>query len=169
LAKEFAKDTSRIDIVQELGRLCYSMRDYKASYVYYKKFVDMRERQHMELFKNMDLNISIVYEKMGFKEKSEELLRTYKQFADEDKSIYKPLYEAMYYARLNDKQKAIENLKLFAQRDNFQYWILLLDTEPLVDGIKNDPEYKAVMKEIESKFWARKEKIREHLEEEGLL
>jgi TolB-like protein/AraC-like DNA-binding protein len=169
VAKEFAKDTSRIDIVQELGRLCYSMRDYKASYVYYKKFVDMRERQHMELFKNMDLNISIVYEKMGFKEKSEELLRTYKQFADEDKSIYKPLYEAMYYARLNDKQKAIENLKLFAQRDNFQYWILLLDTEPLVDGIKNDPEYKAVMKEIESKFWARKEKIREHLEEEGLL
>jgi TolB-like protein/AraC-like DNA-binding protein len=167
--KEFEKDTSRIDIVQELGRLCYSMRDYKASYRYYKKFVDMRERQHMELFKNMDLNISIVYEKMGFKEKSQELLKKYKQFADEDKSIYKPLYEAMYFARLNDKQKAIENLKLFAERDNFQYWILLLDSEPLVDGIKNDPEYKAVMEEIESKFWARKEKIREHLEEEGLL
>jgi TolB-like protein/AraC-like DNA-binding protein len=167
--KEFEKDTSRIDIVQELGRLCYSMRDYKASYRYYKKFVDMRERQHMELFKNMDLNISIVYEKMGFKEKSQELLKKYKQFADEDKSIYKPLYEAMYFARLNDKQKAIENLKLFAERDNFQYWILLLDSEPLVDGIKDDPQYKAVMKEIESKFWARKEKIREHLEEEGLL
>src|SRR6478735_1704401 len=39
ISKKLDKDTTRIDIVKEVARICYSMRDYESAYRYYKKFV----------------------------------------------------------------------------------------------------------------------------------
>ena len=169
LIKEFEKDTSRVDIVKEVGKVCYVMRDYEGAYKYYKKFIELRDAQQLEIFKEENLSIAFVFSKMGLKEKSEESIKSFKDFADNDLSIYKHLQLAMYYSYRGDAPKAIEHMKLFSKEDNYYYWILLLSNDPIVDPIKDMPEFKKVMSDLETKFWDNHKKMKGMLEERGLL
>jgi TolB-like protein/AraC-like DNA-binding protein len=168
LIKELDKDTSRVDILFELGRICYTMRDYKSAWHYYKSFIELRKIQHLDLYKEGNLMIAVVLEKAGYKQESEQYIKKYKDFADNDLSIYKHLYLATYYSHRGDAQKAIEHLKLFSKEDNFVYWVLQLKNDPVVDPIKDLPEFKTVMHDIETKFWKRNREIRAELGQHGL-
>jgi len=170
LIKEFQKDTTRLDIMQEIGKIYYYMRDYKNSYTYYDTFLTIRETQKLGIYKHEDSKIGYVYAKMGEQAKAEELLNSYFEYAKNDESIYKNLSLAVYYAYKNDKKKSIEHLKLFAKEDNFQYWVLLfLKLEPLIDNIKNLPEFNEVYNTIETNFWHHHNTIKKSLEAKELL
>ena len=170
LIKEFQKDTTRLDIMQEIGKIYYYMRDYKNSYTYYDTFLTIRETQKLGIYKHEDSKIGYVYAKMGEQAKAEELLNSYFEYAKNDESIYKNLSLAVYYAYKNDQKKSIEHLKLFAKEDNFQYWVLLfLKLEPLIDNIKNLPEFNEVYNTIETNFWHHHNTIKKSLEAKELL
>jgi hypothetical protein len=87
-----------------------------------------------------------------------------------DQSVYKNLGLAVYYANHNEPQKAIEHLALFSEEENIQYWIILfLGIDPLVDPIKDDPDFQRLLKVIEDKFRKAHEQIKESLVDEGLV
>jgi TolB-like protein/AraC-like DNA-binding protein len=169
LIKEFEKDTGRVDIVKEVGKVCYVMRDYKNAYQYYEKFIQLRKTKQWEIFKEENISIAFVLSKMGFKKKSEEFIKSFKDYADNDPSIYKHFHLAMYYSYRGDASKAIEHMKLFAKEDNYYYWILLLSNDPIVEPIKDLPDFKKVMSDLETKFWNNHKKIKRTLEEKELL
>ena len=76
----------------------------------------------------------------------------------------------MYYAQSGDTEKALENMELFTRETNFHYWILLFfKMDPLIDNIRELPEFKKILSKIEYNFWENHEKIRELLEKEELL
>jgi hypothetical protein len=75
----------------------------------------------------------------------------------------------MYYAYLKDSKKTLDHLKLFSKVDNYQYWILLLERDPLVKPFRNLPEFKTVLHTIKTKFWDKHKEIKVSLEEKGLL
>ncbi|MEO7990295.1 MAG: helix-turn-helix domain-containing protein [Chryseolinea sp.] len=168
LTKKLDKDTTRIDIVKEVARICYTMRDYKTAYRYYRKFASLREAYHMEIFKEDFISLGIVFSKVGQHEKAEEYIKNFKDFADQDRTRYKQVHLSLYYAYHNDTEKAIEHLTLFSKEDNFVYWILLLDNDPAVDNIKDLPQFKKIMHDIETKFWNKNKEIKAMLDEEGL-
>ena len=169
LIKEWKKDTTRFYLMQEIGKSFYYQHDYKNAYSYYKKFTDIRQALNLDIFKNEDLKIGIVFDKLGMKEKSPAYFTSFKEFAFNDNSIYKNLNLMGYYAWAGDQQKAMEHMKLFAKEDNVQYWILFLADDPVFDDLKKLPEFKQVMAAIEKKFWDNHKKIRAMLEEKGLL
>jgi tetratricopeptide (TPR) repeat protein len=169
LTMELKKDTTKITIMEELGKVCYMMRDYQSAYRYYKKFIDLKESQQLDIFKHESLKIAFVLSKMGQVEKAEEFERIFKENADNDHSIYHHLHLAAYYAYRKEPRKAIEHLTLFSKEDNFQYWILLMEDDPALDPIKDLPEFRDLMREIKVRFWDTNKKIRVTLEEKGLL
>jgi len=169
IIKELKKDTTRMDILQEAGKICFLMGDYESSYQYYEKFIAVRNAYHLDFYKQENLNIGIVFAKMGYQEKSKQLIKEYKDFADNDQTIYKNLYLTAYYSYSGDAKKAIDHLKLFSKEDNFVYWILLWDMSSEKDPISSLPEFKKIMKDIEAKFWKKHNEIKVTLEEEGLL
>ena len=170
LMKEYLKDTTgRFYLLQEIGKSYYYGRDYKNAYRYYKRFIEVRQAKQLDIYKNESLKIGIVLSKLGMKEKSDEYIKIFKEYALNDKSIYKALNLMGYYAWLGDQQKAMENMRLFAKEDNIQYWILFLPEDPVFDDIKKLPEFKQLFAGIEKKFWDNHKKIREMLEEKGLL
>ena len=62
------------------------------------------------------------------------------------------------------------NCSLFpTKEENLKYWILLFPDDPVVYPIRNHPEFKQVMKEIEAKFWKKHEEIKLSLTEKGVL
>ena len=168
LLKEFNKDTSRIDILQDIGKICYYMKQYDSSYKYYKRFIRIRETKKLDVYQHENLIIGTVLAKVGQTKKSEELLASYKQFVDNEKSIYKELGLAGYYCNRGENQKGLEHLKLFSKEDNLQYWIILFfQQDPIMENA--NAEFKAVNDRIVKKFWSNHKKIKAKLEEEGLL
>jgi tetratricopeptide (TPR) repeat protein len=168
LLKEFNKDTSRIDILQDIGKICYYMKQYDSSYKYYKRFIRIRETKKLDVYQHENLIIGTVLAKVGQAKKSEELLASYKQFVDNEKSIYKELGLAGYYCNRGENQKGLEHLKLFSKEDNLQYWIILFfQQDPIMENA--NAEFKAVNDRIVKNFWSNHKKIKAKLEEEGLL
>lgn len=169
LRKELDKDSTQLHILQEIGKIYYYTGDYTTAYRYFKQFIDLREAYQLDIFKNVDLDIGILLSKLGFKEESKKFIASFKDLADNDPSIYKHMHQAIYYAYLGDRAKTIAHLQLFAKEENYQYWILLFEKDPLVGPFKNDPAFKKVMQEIKDKFWNQHQEIRASLEEKGLL
>jgi TolB-like protein/AraC-like DNA-binding protein/Tfp pilus assembly protein PilF len=170
LIQEYNKDTARFDILQDIGKVSYHLRDYEGAYTYYKKFIEIRETRQLDVYKHENLTIGVVLSKVGLKEKSQEYIKSFKLYADNDRSIYKHLGLAMYHAYQNESQKAIEHLKLFSKEDNYQYWVILFcDKDPIVDSIKDLPEFKKAKQDIDARFWETHKKIKVALEEKGLL
>lgn len=170
LIATLAKDTTRLDVLQEVGKICYYQRDYQSAYQYYKKFTAIKESQQLDIFAGENSKIALVFAKVGLKEESDRYLDTYLNYANNDKSIYKNLSLAMYFAYKGDTEKSLEQMKLFAQQDNYMYWaILFLKIDPLVDSIKDNPEFQQIVQDLEDKFWKNHRRIKASLEEKNLL
>ena len=170
LINTYQKDSTRLDILQEIGKVCYYMRDYEAASQYYKKFTAIKKAYKLDMHPGEDVKIAVVFQKVGMKAESDALFNAYLEYAENDRSIYKDQSLAVYYSYKGDTQKALEHLKLFSQQDNYQYWtILFLEMDPLVDNIKELPEFQQLMDAIEKKFWEKHEKIKGSLEGKRLL
>ncbi len=50
LIKELDKDTTRIDVIQEVAKINYYLRDYEGAYHYYKKFIAIRKSYEWKSF-----------------------------------------------------------------------------------------------------------------------
>lgn len=169
LLQALNQDVTQLIIAEEIGKVSYLMEDYATAYKYYIQFLELRDARALDIFKNESLKIGIVYEKAGDKEKAAEFVEIFKTYAENDRSIYKHLNLAGYYAYRGDAKKSIDHLKLFSKEENLKYWILLFPDDPVVYPIRNHPEFKQVMKEIEAKFWKKHEEIKLSLTEKGVL
>ena len=170
LVATLEKDTSRLDVLQEVAKMYYYERDYQNAYYYYKKFTDIKESQQLDIYPSEDAKIAVVFEKAGSKAESERYFNSFLNYANSDKSIYKNLSLAMYHAYKGDTEKGLEQMKLFTQQDNYVYWALLfLKIDPLADPIKDNSEFQQLLEKIETKFWKDHKRIKRSLEEKGLL
>ncbi|WP_028298021.1 helix-turn-helix domain-containing protein [Olivibacter sitiensis] len=169
LLKELDRNPAQLHFLQEVAKTYHYTGDNKEAYRYFKQFIDLREAQQVDVFKNVDLTIAIVMSQMGMKEEAKKFAASFKAYADSDQSIYKEVHLALYHLYLGNNQKSINHLKLFSKEDNFQYWILLLPQDPIMDPIRSNPKFKKVMHTIETKFWDKHKEIRISLEDKGLL
>lgn len=170
LIAEYVKDSSRFDILQDIAKVSYYMRDNAAAYRYYKQFVDYRESRKLDVYQFENLRIAYVYAKAGDKQKAEELTRSFKEFTDRDPSIYKNLALSGYYTYLGDQSRAVEHMKLFAKEDNVQYWVILfLEDDPSMESIIDNPEFIKYFNDAKNRFWTMHKALKRVLEEKGLI
>lgn len=170
LLEEYSKDTSRFDILQDIGKVSYYMRDYEGAYSYYEKFNKIREEQKLNVYVHENMLIGVVYEKMGKLEEARKLIQSYREYLDVDQTVYRNLGLTMYYAHAGEMDRAIEHFRLFAKEDNIQVWVILfLREDPMVDELKKHPEFQKIWVEVEGRFQSTNKKIKEGLEEEGLI
>lgn len=77
---------------------------------------------------------------------------------------------AAVYAYRGDKEKAYENLKIFSQGKMIVLWMLsFMKTYPIFDSIRNEPEFRKIVNDAELKYNKEHEKLRQWLEEQGML
>jgi TolB-like protein/class 3 adenylate cyclase/Tfp pilus assembly protein PilF len=164
-------DTTRLDVLQEVGKVSYFMRDYQVAYKYYKRFVDTRNALDLDMYRVEDIKIANVMRRIGQEEEAAALIRDFEHYVRIEESIYKPMNEAMLAIYNGDHDLALEKLKTFSETsDNFHYWtILLFPKDPLMEEIKKQPEFKKFMEDLQKKFWDRHEEIKMSLQERGLI
>jgi TolB-like protein/AraC-like DNA-binding protein len=170
LIAELNKDTTRFDILQDIGKVSYYMRDYKGAYQYYKKFLRIRESRRLDIYHHENLTIAFVLRQNGFTKEADALLKDYKTFIDADKSVYRELGLSAYYNYLGDVPKAVEYMKLFSKQDNVQYWVILfLEKDPMMQEITKNAEFKKYFEEAKARFWKEHDALKATLDEHGLL
>jgi tetratricopeptide (TPR) repeat protein len=166
----FKQDTTRLDILNEVAKFYYFLGDYEKAYAYYKPFNDAREAYNLNIFPVENAKIGVVLDKLGLKDESEKYFAKYKDYTDNDQSIYKHINLAMYYSYHGEIDKALEHLELFSQEEHYFYWaVVLMEVDPLSDNIKDLPRYKKIKKKIDDKFWDYHKQIRASLKKKGLI
>lgn len=170
LVKEWEKDTTRLDLMQDVAKLYYFQENYDSAYYYYDKFVKVKEEHGLNIYPQEDIKIGVVYDKMGFHEKAKVFYKSYGIYSENDQSIYQPASLAMKYSLEKKYDLAIEQLELFATKSNFQYWMLLfMEKDPLMKALKGHPDYKKTIRKIEARFWEDHERLEKSLKENDLI
>ncbi|MCX2718475.1 helix-turn-helix domain-containing protein [Lentiprolixibacter aurantiacus] len=170
LIAELEKDTTRLDILQEVAKLYYFEEDYEQAFTYYKKFVAARRQFGLDIYKHEDIKIGMVYEQMGLDEEAAGFFESYAAYCEDDASIYRSASMAVKHVHRGQLDEAIAQLKVFAQQDNIQYWILLfMEKDPIMKPLLNHPEFEGIMDKIKTRFWENQEKLKKDLEDKGLL
>jgi hypothetical protein len=170
LLTEFKKDTSRLDILQDVAKVSFYLKEYDSSYNYYKRFDRLRKLFKLDVYRHENMMLALAYEKAGDTEKAKAFLEDYHQYMENDPTAYRHLGLYAYYDYIGDTNKAVEHLRQFAKEDNIQYWIILfMRLEPLPISTNINPECNKLMDEIEARFWANHEKLKQKLEDKGLL
>ncbi len=170
LLQALKKDTTSLDILQDVAKSYYYLRDYQRSYKYYKKFIDTREALKLDIYPGENAKIGMVLSEVGLEEESKKYFEDYLAYANNDQTIYKYLSLSAYYSFMGEKEKSIEQLRIFSQQDNYYYWIILfLDIDPLLDNIMDHPEFKPILEDIESRFLDYHKRMEISLHEKGLI
>jgi AraC-like DNA-binding protein/TolB-like protein/tetratricopeptide (TPR) repeat protein len=77
---------------------------------------------------------------------------------------------ACIYAIRGESGKALERLRYFRRFEGCHIWVLeRLKSSPMLDNIREMPEFKSLQAEYEGKFLREKEKVRKILVREGIL
>jgi hypothetical protein len=106
---------------------------------------------------------------MGLKEEAAKFFNAFSAYCEKDQSIYKSTNLTMKYAHEGKIDQAIEQLKIFSNTDNYQYWFLLLENDPIMKPLKKHPEFDGIIQKIEDRFWENQAQLRQSLEDKGLI
>lgn len=164
------KDTTRIDVVQEVAKMCYTMKDYKTAWIYYDKLIKAKEVYNLDIYQSQDANIGFVLEQLGRESEAQKFYDSYHELAKKDKTIYKDVIWSAHYALNGDVEKGMTHLKIFSEEENIQYWVVLfLDKDPIMMKLAVHPDFDRTIKKIQDRFWAKHRVTRQKLKAEGVF
>jgi TolB-like protein/AraC-like DNA-binding protein len=169
LINEWKKDTTRLDILQNIGKLYYIEENYDSAYSHYKKFVEAREANGLDIYLEENAKIALVYKKMGLDTQAEKFFNDFSKYCERDQSIYRSVNLVWKYAYEGKINEAIEQLRIFSETENYLYWFLLIEDEPLIKALKTHPEFAGIMQKIKDRFWENQKQLRKSLLEKRLI
>jgi len=170
LEREWQKDTTRLDILQDVANFHYYQENYNRAFFYFEKFIKAKETYGLDIYPHEDIKIGMVYKKMGLDTQAANFFSAYAEFCETDQSIYKSASLVTKYVQEGENDRAIEQLKIFATQDNYKYWFLVfMKIDPLIKSLKNHQEFDKVMQKIEDRFWENQTQLRKSLEDKGLI
>ncbi|MEM6347853.1 MAG: AraC family transcriptional regulator, partial [Bacteroidota bacterium] len=165
-----AKEPQFLSSLHETAKLALYQRKYEESWEYYERFLAIRQQAGLDVYKGEDINIAFVLQQLGRNTEAERYRARYFEFIQTEEPAYQDLGFAAYYTAIGEKAKAIEALKAFAQRENYQYWLILyIDRDPMFESLETEPDYAKAIQLIKDNFWRQHQKMRTELQEEGLI
>jgi len=164
-----------------LGR-AYSLTDrFNESLKYMKSALEkVPEDQPFQLpfFRNRLHRVAYTFWINGNKEESELYFDQFVEFQLQLIKMERPQAQtfasyydlAGVYAFRGETKKALENLRLLNQQKICTYWMAeFIKWDELFDPIRDEPEFQQIVRDLESKYQAEHERVRQWLEENDIL
>ena len=161
----------------QLG-LCYQYTgEHRKSLVYFRKHIKRLEKIGQLNFNEMQ-RIGYAFLQNGYKKEADyyfdkqmeycnNLIKSDRPYAG---NLYTYYDRAGLYAFRGNRDKAYEDLRIFSRRESFGTWIItLIKIDPLFDNIREEPEFKQIISDMETKHQAEHEKVAKWLEDQGML
>jgi tetratricopeptide (TPR) repeat protein len=175
--KIYSRDSNNIGNLLSLGEYYGVFGQYKESLKYYKKYIStLKNLGQLDLLRMH--RIGYVFWQNGFKKEAEYYFNEQKRICEESIKMgrsYSFTFRANYdlagvYAFMGDRDKAYENLRVWAKIPVFPlWWVGTIKDDPLFDSIRAEPEFQQIVRDVEAKYQAEHERVRIWLEERGML
>ena len=77
---------------------------------------------------------------------------------------------ACVYAYQGKEEQAMGDLRMFNRMEKIPlWWVSLINTDPLLDNLRDIPEFRQIVRDLEAKYQAEHERVRQWLEENDML
>jgi len=171
---------SSISVDSNLGLNAFMLRKFEEAHTYYEQFFKAAEESidSASLILSSNVYGYLLWEK-GYWDQAGEY---FDKFIDYNSKIielggrgfmdtFEPHLElATVYAFRGEKEKAFEHLILFNQRElMFIFHVTVLKDSPFFDNIRDEPEFQQIVSDVEAKYQAEHERVRQWLEENDML
>src|SRR5690606_7192803 len=144
-------------------KLYFHTGNEEKAFRYYQRFMALRDAHQLDIFQSADLDMAVLWTRRGDTAQAARYFARFKAFADNDRSINKHLYLALYDAYRGNPVGMVQHLRTFASEDHYQYWVLLFRKDRIVARYRNQPGFADVFTTIERKFWTKNREIRRTL------
>jgi TolB-like protein/Tfp pilus assembly protein PilF len=156
--KGYARDSIDFNILDQLCRTYMYLGQHEEALKYYKRWEEMGIIRKMYYF-------AYVYWQLGYKEEAEKIFT---------EIIIGPSYNqalASVYAFRGEKDKAYKYLRIWNQSRQIAlfYDVFNIKHDPLLESIRDEPEFQQFLQDVEAKYQAEHERIRQWLEEQQML
>jgi TolB-like protein len=175
LEKGYTLNSNYTDILGALASCYMSLGQYEESLKYNIKYIERLKALGPITGYGM-AGVGYAYWKNGYKKEAEYYFNEQLNYCNRSIELRRPLefythYDlAGVYAFRGDKDKAYKNLKIFNQKQLIPKWIVtLIKDDPLFAGLRNEPEFQQIVRDVEAKYQAEHERVRKWLEEQGML
>jgi len=171
LSEILHKDTTRYDIIKDLGVTCYFLKDYECAYNYFNRMFAITKAMGLDVYHGEKGKMGLILSELGRSEESEVYFKDYLEFAENDQSIYRGLSLAAYYSYMGDSEKALEYMDQFSQQEKYPYYYIMFMQidDPLFDNVEELPEFQKILQRIELKFWRYHKQIKDTLKDKDLI
>ena len=175
--KALAKDSTRFRIYATIGHCYRGLGDHEESLSYLKKWMDELIARGKFQFNEMH-RVGYAYWMNGFKAEAEQYFEMQLEHCNNlinSGRPYAQLYMTYYdragvYAFRGEREKAYADLRMYNLRQRHGYWFVqLINNDPLLDSIRDEPEFQQIVRDIEAKYQAEHERVRQWLEENDML
>ncbi|MHB1197162.1 MAG: helix-turn-helix domain-containing protein [Lutibacter sp.] len=160
-----------------LGNTYLNLRDYKEAYRILEKYAKSMKQQGRTI--QPDFYLGYIYYKNGRNKEAnfhfDESIKYRLQIIAQNKPTVlcaANLGLTFIYAAVGEKEKALKYLRVVNSQPSYLYLcsqISRFKISPMVDCIRNEPEYKEFLKNAESRYLEEHNKVEKLLHREGLL
>jgi tetratricopeptide (TPR) repeat protein len=175
LKKGYAIDSNNNVILRTLGSCYMFLGQYEESLKYFVKWFEPRKARG--LMTSFRLNwLGYVYLQNGYKEEAEyyfnEAINENSRMIELGRFLNNTTYYylAGVYAFRGEKDKAYENLNIINQSQSMRlFMVTWFKDDPLFNSIRDEPEFQKIVRDVEAKYQAEHERVRQWLEENDML
>ena len=175
--KALALDSANPEILQNIAWNFFWLGDYDSAMVYYKKF--LLRIEELGEFRITGLEqIGYACWKLGMREKADYYFNQQIDYYNRinelgrvmDQYLWTYYNLAAIYAFRGEREKAYENLRIYNQKQNISYWFLItIKRDPLFDSIREESEFQQIVSDMEAKYQAEHQRVKQWLEENDML
>ena len=173
LERGYAIDSGSTQILASLGSIYLKMGYYEESLKYFKIFI--ARLKALDLFDPWYIfSIGISFSQNGFKKEAEyyfdEQIKYSDDIIDQGREGVSEQYIrlAMIYAFRGEKEMAYKNLRLYNQATRMNTHHKELRDNLIFESYIDDPEFQQIIRDVESKYQAEHERVRQWLEENDM-
>jgi AraC-like DNA-binding protein/TolB-like protein len=172
---EFYKgDTANLYIISQLMDINVYLHDLDDALFYFNKL----HGAETEVSQNYRLDIihGYLYKITGNFEKAEEMFNNEIEMLQEQiklntyfaQEMFAHLRLACVYSEMGEKELALKNFQIVAQRKTIPSWVIEQSNAfPLIDNIRNEPEFKRIMDRLRTKYLHEHNKVAKLLKSKG--
>jgi tetratricopeptide (TPR) repeat protein len=179
--KSYAKDSTNVGTIFSLAVNYSRQGKYNDAIKYFQK-IEKKLKENSPFASNESIffrsrkEIGYLYWLAGDKKEAEKWFNEQKRLDEESLKLGRVYsidanYDlAQIYALMGVKEKAYENLRIVAKIRVCPWWLLnLIKSDSSLNSLRNEPEFKQIVSNLEAKYQAEHERVRKWLEEQGKL
>jgi TolB-like protein len=185
--RAFAIDSTFIDDLLIIGNNYLFLGKFEKALEYYKK-LNIKQVEMLQAYDNYDrelrkervsIRLAQAYSLLGMEDEAkyhlhESIVYLQKRKEMERAPAHTISHEifalALFYACLGDKDKAFEYLRHYNQMQHFPAWLIIqLKVDPGFTNIRDKPEFQQIYQDVEAKYQAEHERVKQWLEENDML